>query len=107
MNTTTLGRTGLTVTTMGMGCGGPSRVGKGTGKEEAESVAVVRRAIDAGINIIDSAEIYGTEEIVGKAIKGIDRSSIVLCTKKTPTEGLTGEQVREPGMMLPVSYQAA
>jgi len=95
MKKTTLGRTGLTVTTMGMGCGGPSRVGKGTGKEEAESIAVVKKAIDAGVNIIDSAEIYGTEEIVGKAIKGFDRSSIVLCTKKTPTEGLTGEQVRE------------
>jgi aryl-alcohol dehydrogenase-like predicted oxidoreductase len=95
MNKTTLGRTGLTVTTMGMGCGGPSRVGKGTGKEEAESVAVVKKAINAGVNIIDSAEIYGTEEIVGKAIKGVDRSSLVVCTKKTPTEGLTGEQVRE------------
>ncbi len=95
MDKTTLGRTGLTVTKMGLGCGGPSRVGKGTGKEEAESIKVVRTACEAGINIIDTAEIYGTEEIVGKAVSGLDRSSLVLCTKKTPTEGLTGEQVRE------------
>jgi aryl-alcohol dehydrogenase-like predicted oxidoreductase len=94
MRYTTLGRTGLKVTTMGMGCGGPSRVGRGTGKEEAESVAVVKKAIEAGINIIDTAEIYGTEEIVGKAIKGVDRSSLVISTKKTPTEGLTAPQTR-------------
>jgi len=41
MDYTTLGRTGLKVTVMGVGCGGPSRVGKNTGKTESESVAVV------------------------------------------------------------------
>lgn len=95
MRYATLGRTGLKVTTMGLGCGGPSRIGKGTGKSEAESVAVVRKAIEAGINIIDSAEIYGTEELVGKAVKGFDRSSLVLSTKKTPSEGLTPAQARQ------------
>jgi len=93
MKYTTLGRTGLKVTTMGLGCGGPSRIGKGTGKSEAESIAVIRKAIESGIKIIDSAEIYGTEDIVGKALKGIDRTSLVLSTKKVPTEKLTGEQV--------------
>ena len=92
MRYTTLGKTGLKVTTMGLGCGGPSRIGKGTGKEESESIEVIKEAINAGINIIDSAEAYGTEELVGKAIKGLDRTSLVLCTKKTPSEGLTGEQ---------------
>ncbi|MBN2239287.1 MAG: aldo/keto reductase [Dehalococcoidales bacterium] len=95
MEYTTLGRTGLKVTRMGLGCGGPSRIGKGTGKTEDESVAIIRRAIDAGINIIDSAEIYRTEDLVGQAIRGLDRTSLVLCTKKTPSEGLTGEQLRQ------------
>ncbi len=94
MNYTVLGNTGLKVSTMGLGCGGPSRVGKATGKAEAESVAIVKQACDSGINIIDTAEGYGTEEIVGDAIKDIDRSSLVLSTKKTISEGITQEQVQ-------------
>ena len=94
MDYTVLGNTGLRVSNMGLGCGGPSRVGKGTGKTEAESVAIVKQAWDSGINIIDTAEIYGTEEIVGNAIKDIDRSSLVLSTKKTVREGITQEQVQ-------------
>lgn len=82
MDYTTLGRTGLTVSVMGVGCGGPSRVGRNTGKTTAESVAVIREALDSGVNFIDSSENYGTEGIVGQAIKGVDRSSIVLSTKK-------------------------
>ncbi len=82
MDYTVLGRTGLRVSVMGVGCGGPSRVGQSTGKTEAESVTVIREALDSGVNFIDSSENYGTEEIVGQAIKGVDRSSIVLSTKK-------------------------
>ena len=82
MDYKTLGRTGLKVSTMGLGSGGSSRVGQRTGKTEAESVAIVRQALNSGINIIDTAEAYHTEEIVGKAIKDIDRDSIVLSTKK-------------------------
>ena len=90
-----LGRTGLEVTVMGLGCGGPSRVGKNTGKTEAESVSVVRQALDAGVNFIDTAEAYGTEEIVGKAIKGLDRSSLVLSTKKRTRQRMTPQDVQE------------
>lgn len=89
-----LGNTGLKVSTMGLGCGGPSRVGKATGKTEAESITVIKQAWGSGINTIDTAEMYGTEEIVGKAIKGIDRSSLVLSTKKSIREGITQEQVQ-------------
>ena len=74
MERTILGRTGLAVTVMGIGCGGPSRVGQRTGKSVTESVAVVRQALDAGVNLIDTAEGYQTEEIVGQAIRGRDRS---------------------------------
>ena len=95
MDYKTLGRTGLKVSTMGLGSGGSSRVGQRTGKTEAESIAIVRQALNSGINIIDTAEAYHTEEIVGKAIKDIDRDSIVLSTKKTVFEGISLEQVQK------------
>ena len=68
---------------MGLGCGGPSRVGQSYGKTQAQSAAIVRQALDAGVNFIDSAEGYGTEEAVGQVIRSIDRGSVVLSTKKS------------------------
>ena len=76
------GRTGLRVSVVGLGAGGPSQLGQKTGGGEEESIAVVRRALELGINYIDTAENYGTEEIIGKAIRGADRSSLVLSSKK-------------------------
>jgi L-galactose dehydrogenase len=95
MEYTLLGNTGLKVSRMGLGCGGPSRIGKATGKTEIESIAIVKKAWESGINIIDTAELYGTEEIIGKAIQDIDRSSLVLSTKKTVHEGITQQQVQK------------
>lgn len=94
MDYTVLGKTGLKVSKMGLGCGGPSRIGKGTGKTETESVTIVKQAWESGINIFDTAEIYGTEEIIGKAIKDVDRSSLILSTKKTIREDITQQQVQ-------------
>lgn len=82
MDFVTLGRTGLRASVIGLGCGGPSRLGMATGKSETESVAVVRKALDLGINFIDTAEAYGTEPIVGKAIAGVSRDEYILSTKK-------------------------
>lgn len=79
-----LGRTGLSVSVMGLGCGGPSRLGKGTGKTEEESITVVRTALDLGINFLDTAEAYTTETIVGKAIADVPRDSVILSTKIGP-----------------------
>ena len=95
METVTLGRTGLEVTVMGIGCGGPSRAGKSTGNTEAESVSVVRQGLEAGINFIDTSEAYHTEEIVGRAIAGLDRSSLVLSTKKQARQRITPQDVQE------------
>ena len=96
MEYTTLGRTELRVSVMGLGCGGPSRVGQSTGKSESEQVAIIRQALDAGINFIDTAEAYRTEDVVGRAIKGQDRDSVVLSTKKaTWRDSLTPKDVRE------------
>ena len=78
---------------MGFGCGGPSRAGQSTGRSEGESVAVVRQALDAGINFVDTAEAYRTEEIVGQAIKGLDRSQLVISTKKSAGQNTTTQDV--------------
>lgn len=87
MEFTTLGRTGLRVSVVGMGCGGASRLGQTYGNSEEQSIAVVRRAMELGINYIDTAEAYRTEEIVGKAIAGVPRDQIFLSTKKNPYKG--------------------
>src|SRR4051794_32970144 len=81
MDYTTLGRTGLRVSVAGLGCGGFSRLGLGTGKTEAHAEGSVRRALALGINLLDTAAAYGTEAVVGRAIKGTPRDRVVICTK--------------------------
>jgi len=82
MKYTILGRTGLKVSVAGLGSGGHSRLGQATGRSEKESIALVRQALDLGINLIDTAEAYGTESIVGKAIESVPRDRIIISTKK-------------------------
>ena len=53
-----LGKTGLTVSVAGLGCGGNSRLGLGRGASADECVAVVRTAVDLGVNFLDTAEAY-------------------------------------------------
>ncbi len=81
MEYTNLGRTGLRVSVAGLGCGGFSRLGLGTGKSEAEAVALVHQAFDLGVNLFDTAAVYGTEEVLGKALKGLPRDRVVIATK--------------------------
>ncbi len=83
MDYTILGRTGLKVSAAGLGCGGPSRLGLRQGKTMAQAVAVVRRALDLGVNFLDTAEWYGTEPVVGTALADVPRDRLVLSTKKT------------------------
>jgi aryl-alcohol dehydrogenase-like predicted oxidoreductase len=78
---TKLGNTGLKVSVAGLGCGGNSRVGLGAGLSPREAVALVGAALDLGVNILDTAEAYDTEEIVGAAIAGRRREDIVISTK--------------------------
>ena len=82
MDFITFGRTGLRVSVVGLGAGGPSQLGRRTDRSGEESIALVRRALELGINYIDTAENYGTEEIIGKAIRGVDRDRLVLSSKK-------------------------
>src|SRR5258708_15218138 len=81
MEYTTLGRTGLKVRGGGVGCGGFSRLGVGTGKSEADAIAIIREALDLGVNLFDTAAAYGTEPVLGKALAGVPRDKVVICTK--------------------------
>jgi len=74
-----LGNTGLQVSVVGVGC---NNFGMRCDKDA--SIAVVHAALDAGINFFDTADVYGgrlSEEYLGAAIKGMDRSQIIIATK--------------------------
>ena len=86
MHTVTLGRTGLEVGVAGLGCGGHSRLGLATGHDEAHAQRIVEHALDLGIDFIDTARAYGTESVVGRAIRG-RRDRVVLSTKSSPGRG--------------------
>ncbi|MDR1001617.1 MAG: aldo/keto reductase [Clostridiales bacterium] len=94
LTTTTLGRTNLTVTTAGLGCGGFSRAGIDKGVDHAASV--VRAAYDSGVTFFDTAHVYGTQTAVGKGLAGLPRDSYVLSTKfpyKSQGGYASGEQI--------------
>ncbi|MBB6429439.1 aldo/keto reductase [Algisphaera agarilytica] len=81
MKTTTLGRTGLEVSIAGLGCGGHSRLGISYGKDFDHAVGVLRRAIELGVNFIDTATNYQTEPHVARAIAEVPRDSVVISSK--------------------------
>src|SRR4051812_31131573 len=81
MQFTTLGRTGLKVSIAGLGTGGFSRLGMKAGKTEDEAARLINEAVGLGINFIDTAPSYGTEGVVGKALKSIPRDKVVIATK--------------------------
>jgi len=81
MQTRELGRSGLFVSALGLGCMGMSEF-YGDG-EEAESIATIHRAIELGVTFLDTADVYGmgqNEELVVKAIKD-RRDEVILATK--------------------------
>ncbi|MEK3725474.1 aldo/keto reductase [Paenibacillus sp. FSL H8-0034] len=81
MDYVTLGRTGLQVSVMSLGAGGSSRLGMQTIKSEQEAATIVAKAIEFGINLIDTAEAYGTENVVGAGLLHIARESVYISTK--------------------------
>jgi aryl-alcohol dehydrogenase-like predicted oxidoreductase len=90
MEKRTLGRTGLEVSALGLGCMGMSEF-YGP-HDEAESLAVIHRAIDLGVTFLDTADIYGNghnEELVGRALRG-RRHEVVLATKFGNVRGHDG-----------------
>src|SRR3954454_751743 len=81
MEYATLGRTGLRVSVAGLGCGGCSQLGLAQGKSEADAIAIIRLAVELGVNLFDTAAAYGTEAVLGKAVKSVRREDVVICTK--------------------------
>ncbi|MAG36441.1 MAG: aldo/keto reductase [Dehalococcoidia bacterium] len=76
------GRTGLQVSVAGLGTGGPSNLGQNTGVSETDAIRVVRRALDLGINLIDTAAAYNqSEAILGRALRDVPRDRYVLASK--------------------------
>lgn len=86
MDYVSLGRTGLQVSVLGLGGGGHSRLGRRTGATEAESIALVRRALSLGVTLVDTAESYGTEALIGAALHDVDRHAAVISTKKAAVD---------------------
>jgi aryl-alcohol dehydrogenase-like predicted oxidoreductase len=85
MRTTTLGGDGPEVGVIGLGCMGMTHAyDLGTPRDEATSVDVIRQALDLGMTLIDTADVYGpytNEELVGRALAGRYREQAVLATK--------------------------
>ena len=80
MNYRNLGRSGLKVSEIALG----SWTTYGGSVEEADAIAIIRRAFELGVNLFDTADVYvrgGAELVLGKAIQGLPREQLVIATK--------------------------
>ncbi len=91
-----LGRSGLTVSALGLGCMGMSDFYDPKQMDDAESIRVIHRYLDAGGTFLDTADMYGVgrnETLVGKALAGGRRDGVVLATKFGISRGPAGEML--------------
>src|SRR5919198_5361664 len=94
MELRTIGKTGISVSPL---CFGAMMLGGWGNRDHDDSVRIIHRALDAGINFVDTADVYSqgeSEEIVGKALAGGRRDDIVLATK---FHGAMGEDPNRQG----------
>lgn len=97
MRTVTLGRSDLRVSALGLGCMGMSDFYGG--RDEAEAVATLQEAIERGVTLLDTADMYGVgrnEELVGRAIRG-RRPGVILATKFGNVRAPDGSFLRVDG----------
>src|SRR4029450_13219664 len=93
VGTRTLGRDGLTVSTLGLGCMGMSQSYGPADRDE--SIATIHRALDLGVTFLDTSDVYGSghnEELVGEAIAG-RRDEVQLATKFSLTHTPDGVRI--------------
>ncbi len=91
MDYITLGRTGVRSSVVGLGAGGRSKIGQSAGATFDDSVEIVKSAIDQGVTFFDTAARYGTEPIIGAALKGV-RGDMIISTKQWPVRGSAGQR---------------
>src|SRR5213594_1440641 len=94
METRNLGRQGLEVSALGLGCMGMSWAYGGS--DESECIRVIHHALDIGVNLFDTAETYGpfkNEELIGRALKGKRREDVIIATKFAWKFGPNNEQI--------------
>ena len=88
----------ITSSFLGLGCGGFSRLGLGSRqKSENSAIGVVKAAYEQGIRFFDTAELYMTEQVLGEALKGFDRSRLLICSKvalEKEGQPKTADQIR-------------
>ena len=78
----TLGKTGLKVSLVSYGSGGPSKLGQNTGLSSTEQDRLIRRCLDLGINLFDTSEAYGDSEVIlGRTLSRVPKDSYVIATK--------------------------
>ena len=100
MQTVTLGRSGPAVSAIGLGCMGMSPGAYGPA-DEAESIATIHAAVDAGINLIDTGDFYGmghNEMLIRRALEGVPREKVLISVKfggmRDPSGAFIGHDAR-------------
>lgn len=89
-----LGKTGLEVSVLGLGSGGPNQLGQLRSVPKQQVIALVRRALELGINFFDTASGYESEAVLAEGLAGTRRDRFLLASKIKP---MSGGAVLAPG----------
>lgn len=93
----TLGRTGLQVSLVSLGTGGPSNFGQRTGSSFEDQYRLIHGALDLGINFFDTAAAYrDSEELLGRTLADVPRDRYIVATKCSPFQRQDNSRLVEP-----------